>query len=110
VGLFDESGQLQGVAAWRIHRVSQPVLCRGDIVAVAIGAQRNGFGRLLKEAMLAAARAEGAVAVSSVVHRQNTAMLRLNQQLGTVVEALPDDPDDCLCVFGPLAPAGASSG
>lgn len=37
VGLFDDAGGLLGVAAWRVHDTMSPVLCRGDIVAVAVG-------------------------------------------------------------------------
>ena len=102
VGLFDDGGALRGVAAWRIYDVAPPVLCRGDIVAVAVRDRRKGYGRALKETMIAEARAAGAVAVSSVVHRDNAAMIRLNRSLGAVVEEIPDDPDHCLCVIGPL--------
>jgi GNAT superfamily N-acetyltransferase len=102
MGLFDQGGALCGVAAWRIYDVTLPALCRGDIVAVAVREQRKGYGRALKKAMIAGASVVGAVAVSSVVHRDNTAMINLNRQLGAVVEEIPDDGDHCRCVIGPL--------
>ena len=98
VGRFDQDGRLCGLAAWRIYDVVPPVLCRGDIVAVAIGQQRKGHGRVLKNTLLQAAREAGAVAVSSVVHRENRAMIHLNQQLGAVVDTSRDD-DHCFCVI-----------
>ena len=101
-GLFDDSGALRGVAAWRIYDVAPPVLCRGDIVAVTVRDRRKGYGRALKEAMIAEARAGGAVAVSSVVHRHNAAMILLNTALGAIVEEIPHDPDHVRCVIGPL--------
>jgi GNAT superfamily N-acetyltransferase len=101
LGLFDQNGALCGVAAWRIYDVMPPVLCRSDIVAVAARERRKGYGRALKEALIAAAKAMGAVAVSSIVHRENTAMIALNRQLGAVVEEIPDD-DHCHCLIGPL--------
>ena len=102
VGLFDENGALCGVAAWRVYDVMPPVLCRSDIVAVALRHQRRGYGRALKQAVLAEAKAAGAVAVASVVHRENSAMIQLNRNLGAVVEDIYDDPDHCRCVIGPL--------
>lgn len=49
--------------------------------------------------MLEAARAAGAVAVSSIVDRRNVPMMRLNETLGGVVEDMPDDPNHCRCVI-----------
>jgi ribosomal protein S18 acetylase RimI-like enzyme len=102
VGLFDQDGLLCGVAAWRISDVMPPILCRADIVAVAVGQQGKGYGRALKEALNVRAAGAGAVAVSSVVHRHNTAMININRKLGAVVEDSPDDPDHCVCIIGPL--------
>jgi GNAT superfamily N-acetyltransferase len=82
LGLFDDEGALCGVAAWRIYDVMPPVLCRSDIVAVAVRKRGKGYGRVLKEAVINDARAAGAVAVSSIVHRDNTAMIALNRRLG----------------------------
>lgn len=97
-GLFDDDG-LCGVAAWRIYSATSPVLCRADIVAVTIGKQRQGYGRALKEAVMAEATLAGAAAVSSLVHRENTSMLVLNRQLGAVIEDIPDDVDYLRCVI-----------
>ncbi|MGH9228631.1 MAG: GNAT family N-acetyltransferase [Acidimicrobiales bacterium] len=102
VGLFDEDGVLCGVAAWRIYDVMPPVLCRSDIVAVAVRQQRKGYGRALKQAVIDEARAAGAVAVASIVHRNNTAMLALNRRLGATIEYNPEDPENCRCAIGPL--------
>jgi GNAT superfamily N-acetyltransferase len=100
VGLFDDgAGMLCGVAAWRTYDVITPVLCRADIVAVAVRERRKGYGRALKEALIAEAKTAGAAAVSSIVHRDNTAMLDLNRHLGAVFERIPDDDDHCRCVI-----------
>jgi ribosomal protein S18 acetylase RimI-like enzyme len=110
LGLF-EGDVLHGVAAWRIPNTQPPVLCRSDIIAVAIRARRQGYGLVLKQAVLDEARAAGAVAVSSIVHRDNTAMLALNRRFGALVEAYPDDPEHCRCMIGPLqaSPVGLPS-
>lgn len=102
VGLFDENDALCGVASWRIYDVIPPVLCRSDIVAVALRHQRKGYGQMLKEAVMDEAKAAGAVAVSSVVHRDNSAMIHLNRKLGAVVENIQGDLDHCRCIIGPL--------
>ena len=62
----------------------------------------KGYGRALKDAVIAEATVAGAVAVSSIVHRKNTAMISLNRQFGAVVEEIPDDRDHCRCLIGPL--------
>lgn len=72
------------------------------IVAVAVSERRKGHGRSLKEAVIAAAKDAGAMAVASIVHRSNTAMISLNRQLGAIVEEIPDDRDHCRCMIGPL--------
>ena len=46
LGLFDDEGALCGVAAWRIYDVMPPVLCRSDIVAVAVRKRRKGYCRV----------------------------------------------------------------
>jgi GNAT superfamily N-acetyltransferase len=102
VGLYDADGVLCGVAAWRIYDAMAPVLCRSDIVAVAVRERRKGYGRALKQAVIDEARAAGAVAVASIVHRDNRAMIALNQQLGAIVQHNPEDPEHCRCVIGPL--------
>lgn len=102
VGLFGHDGALSGIAAWRVPGGVAPVLCRGDIVAVAVHERRKGYGRALKAAQIARARASGAIAVASIVHRRNAAMINLNRKLGAVVEEIPDDPDHCRCIIGPL--------
>lgn len=91
VGLFDQGGALCGVAAWRIYDVMPPVLCRSDIVAVAVRERRKGYGLALKQAVIDKAKAAGAVAAASIVHRHNSAMLALNRRRGATVE---DDPEE----------------
>lgn len=100
VGLFDDVGVLCGVAAWRIYDLASPVLCRGDIVAVAIGNQGRGYGRRLKAAMLEAETAAGAAAVASIVDRRNLAMLRLNETFGAHSDDIDDDPNNIRCIIG----------
>lgn len=95
VGLFEDT-RLCGVAVWRIFP-GTPILCRAYTIAVAVGAQRKGYGRELKQAVLEAARLAGAVAVSSIVDRRNIAMLRLNEALGARIEYREDEPDTCYC-------------
>jgi hypothetical protein len=97
VGLFDDHGSLCGVAAWRIHssQVTQ-TLCRSDVIAVAIGHQRKGYGLALKRAEIERAKTAGAVAVASIVDRRNVAMIELNKRVGAVIGDA-DDPADCTC-------------
>jgi GNAT superfamily N-acetyltransferase len=102
VGLFDQDGALCGVAAWRIYDVMPPLLCRSDVIAVAVRHRRKGYGRALKQAVIDEAKAAGAVAIASIVHRDNASMLALNRQLGATVEDNPEDAEHCRCVIGPL--------
>jgi GNAT superfamily N-acetyltransferase len=99
MGLFEPGGALCGVAAWRIYDAIPPVLCRADIVAVAQSERRKGYGRALKQALIDRARAAGAVAVASIVHRDNVSMIALNRQLGAVVEPNAGDIDHCYCMI-----------
>jgi hypothetical protein len=106
LGLFDHDGTLCGVAAWRIHASPvTPTHCRSDVIAVAIGHQRQGHGLTLKNAELARARAAGAVAVASIVDRRNVAMIELNKRLGAVVGD-GDDPEDCVCYVSLVSDGG----
>ncbi len=100
LGLFDNHAALRGVAAWRITELTQDwVVCRVDVIAVAVGTQRQGYGRQLKEAVVAEAQAAGARAVDSIVHRRNVGMLRLNRELGAVVDAIQGEANHLLCVI-----------
>jgi len=98
VGLW-AGGELCGVAAWRIHGSTDPVLCRGDIVAVDNARRRKTYGRRLKLEMMMAATRAGAAAISSRVHRDNVAMRSLNEQLEGVEEDDEEDPNYVLCVI-----------
>ncbi len=95
LGLWDED-ELVAVAAFRHVAVLR--LCRNDLLAVSRRRQRQGLGRVLKRAVLAAASDLGARAVDSLVARDNRAMLALNRGLGAVVEEV-GDPDHVLCVI-----------
>jgi GNAT superfamily N-acetyltransferase len=89
--------QLAGVTAWRIDVVRRQ--CRCVLVAVGLGQRRRGYGRILKQTVLDAARSAGADVVVSQVHWDNDAMIELNVALGANVEELPGDRDFCLCVI-----------
>lgn len=93
---------LAGVAAWRVDRTVR--MCRAILVAVATGHRRRGYGRILKGAVVDAARSAGAVAVVSSVHWDNDAMIELNVALGGNVEVIPGDRDFCRCVI-PISPS-----
>jgi ribosomal protein S18 acetylase RimI-like enzyme len=81
-----------------VFDAAPPILCRGILVAVANAHRRKGHGRRLKQAMIDAARAAGAVAISSTVDRRNHGMIALNRSLGALVERIPDDPDNVRCI------------
>jgi len=68
-------------------------------VAVAVSEQRSGYGRALKQAMIDAAIEAGAVAVTSLVHRQNVAMLALNRGFGAELIEIEDKPDYWGCLI-----------
>ena len=99
LGLFEDDGQLRGVAAYQRRSLSAGPIFRTEVVAVAVGGQRRGYGRMLKEAVISEARRAGAVAVDSRVHRANTAMLQLNRALGAVVADIDGEPDHVVCVI-----------
>lgn len=94
VGLFVE-GELSAVTAWRVDSD----LCRSIVIAVRSGCRRRGFGRLLKEHILAKAVAAGATAVVSHVHWDNDGMLALNERFGATIKRIPGDDEYCYCVI-----------
>lgn len=83
---------LAGVAAWRVQPDG---VCRSILVAA--GSRRLGYGRRLKQEVLAAARRAGAVRVDSQVHVDNDAMIDLNVGLGATVHRIRGDQDHLLC-------------
>lgn len=101
IGLWRDA-TLAGIAAWEISS-TPTTICHCHLVAVGNGYQRQGLGRMLKEAVLGEATKAGACAVTSFVHWDNQAMIELNHRLGANVEAIPGDVDYCLCTI-PLWP------
>lgn len=86
---------LRGVAAWKV----EGGICHSILLAVRTGQRRRGIGSLLKEAVLSEARAAGAVAVVSMVHWDNEAMIELNESLGANIERIVGDSEYCRCVI-----------
>lgn len=82
---------LIAVAAWAVDD-GDPPIATNAVLAVAHGYQRHGYARQLKKHVMQLARAEGAAAIVSDVHRDNDAMLDLNASLGANIE--PADFDD----------------
>lgn len=98
LGVWDDDGTLAAVAAFKIRTLSTlRIECLCPMLAVHGERQNQGLGRFLKESICAEARRRGAVVVVSRVDRRNGPMLRLNRQLGAVLEPDPDQPDDILC-------------
>jgi len=93
-------GTLCAVAAWSIgSKTERTVLCHSHIIAVQIGYRGHGYGRQIKEAECAAARAGGADAVESLVHWDNVAMLELNETVGARIWRVAGDRDYCRCII-----------
>lgn len=87
--------ELLGVAAWHV----QDNVCRSVLLAVRTGQRRRGLGSLLKETVLAEARAVGADAVVSYVHWDNEAMIELNARFGANIERISGDDEYCRCTI-----------
>ncbi len=68
------------------ERAEYAVLVRSDL-------KRQGLGRRLMEAVIAYARGQGIGEIYGEVLRENTAMLRLTEDLGFRREATPDAPE-----------------
>ena len=85
--------------------LARPLRCRSILLVVRIGRWRRGYGRLLKQAVVDAARRAGARVVVSVVHFDNDPMIELNVAFGANVETIPGDSDHLLCVIPIERPA-----
>ena len=101
-GLVDElaAGHVRGLGSWDGSRLAAVIafthagpLWKVVVLATDVQYRHQRQAIRLKRAVLAAARAAGAVAVTSRVDRDNNAMQSLNLKLGGVVES-PADPDD----------------
>lgn len=90
VGAISKSGELVGVVAWQRSDVGGVAFV--PLLAVRFGRQHHGIGRLLKEYAMNRCRDSGYGALRSVVHRDNKAMVSLNERLGARVVPDPDDP------------------
>lgn len=93
-----EGDDLVAFAAWTSDR-RRPEVWVALMVGVRVGFHRKGYGRSVKEELLRfAARADGVEFVRSTVHRDNRAMLRINEALGAelIVEGRRDEYVECL--------------
>jgi GNAT superfamily N-acetyltransferase len=95
VGLWDDNGELCGIAAWRINEDAWHCA----VLAVRPDARRQGHGRRLKAHVLAEARRAGARAVISAVHEDSDAMLHVNETLGARFTRDPRHGDYLVCVI-----------
>jgi GNAT superfamily N-acetyltransferase len=86
-----------GVAAYSFDR--DAAVCHNHVLAVSGGHRRRGYGRLLKSAVLDAARSAGMAAVYSRVDFDNDPMIGLNLRLGANIVRVPGDPDYVDCVI-----------
>ncbi|MFN0090808.1 MAG: GNAT family N-acetyltransferase [Acidimicrobiales bacterium] len=97
LGLWDDDS-LIGVVAWtEVH--GNPGAAAIPVVAVAIGHQRRGHGRRLKSEALRRLHGSGHDIVTSAVHEDNEAMLRLNQSFGARFERDSGNPSYLTCVI-----------
>lgn len=80
-----EGDDLVAYAAWTADRGFENTwVC--TLVAVRVGFHNHGYGLRVKEQLVGlAAESEGIELVRSVVHRDNHAMLRINERLGCVL-------------------------
>ena len=76
-----ENGVLVAVASWT-PIIEEPPTWRSGLIAVRTGSARRGHGLGMKMHVLERARAAGAAAVTSTLHRDNHAMWRINERLG----------------------------
>lgn len=84
-------GKLVGLAAWG-EEPGEPEHWNVPVLAVAEGHGGRGYGLLLKTHLVEIASQSGIKQVSSLVHRDNRAMLKINQSLGASVMLDPKDP------------------
>jgi acetyltransferase len=93
IAIDEASGEMMGSV--RLHAdanqetAEYAILLRSDL-------KGRGLGWRLMELMLDYARAEGLKRVEGQVLRENTAMLRMCEELGFSVTEHPDDPDICI--------------
>lgn len=91
VGMWD-GDSLVGVAAWSVQQKS-PLVWRCNVVAVATGRHGHDHGVDLKQAVIDRARLAGCLLVTSLIHRDNEAMIGLNEKhFNARVELDPQDP------------------
>lgn len=89
-GMWDGDA-LRAVAAWTEQ--GGPLVWRCNVVAVARGWHRHGYGLAMKQAVVDEARSRGCLLVTSLIHRDNDAMLELNKvKFKADCQLDPDDP------------------
>lgn len=75
-----EDDELVAVVSWASTDRDDTWVCL--VLAVRLGRQRRGAGRLMKQYLIEQARSHGIRAIRSVVHRDNKAVWALNERLG----------------------------
>lgn len=88
IGLWDDDS-LCGIAAWTEASRDE---WHSSIIAVKLGYVGRGDGGRLKDELIAIARSRGVSAIVSWVHRDNLAMVHINERLGAVIRTDPEDP------------------
>jgi GNAT superfamily N-acetyltransferase len=84
--------RLMGVLIWA-PEVEDSRNWQCIVLGVRRGDQGRGIGRQLKEKLIELGRVEGIREINSLVHRENTDMLKLNRALDAVVVPDPDDSE-----------------
>ncbi|MBL8777064.1 MAG: hypothetical protein JNK12_14065 [Acidimicrobiales bacterium] len=98
LGLWD-GARLVAVAAWRMKASASGLVCSSILIAVRNdGASGKGCATRLKDHLVDIAIDDGCVAVASEVHRDNDAMLRINEKLGAHMEWSTPDGSYLACV------------
>lgn len=111
IGLFDDD-ELCAVATFGPSREDPEHTWTCDTVAVKAGRHGQGLGRRLKQEVLDRARALGARVLVSIVHEDNTPMLRINAALGATItpDEIRTEERFCVIVLDETpAPGGAPS-
>lgn len=69
------------------------------VLAISRDHRRNGIARDLKLELLRIARRQHVLVLASIVHRANSAMNKLNEQLGAIIDVDEHDADYFLCTL-----------
>jgi ribosomal protein S18 acetylase RimI-like enzyme len=94
-----DGSRLCAVAGYSIATEGPRTVCYSNLLAVRMGYYRRGYGLLLEQTVIEAARQASAEAVVSDVYVDNDPMIELNIKLGANVELVPGYPDYRRCVI-----------